>query len=294
MKLARYAEGRRTCLGRVEGDTVTQLLADDGSNTELLVRHLAGESRSGGAQHALDDVRLLAPIARPGKILCIGLNYADHCRESGMEPPAAPVLFAKYANAVIGPHEAISFDPRFSTQVDYEAELVAVIGRGCSRVGEAEALDCVAGYTIANDVSARDAQFSDGQWVRSKSFDTFCPLGPWITTADEIGDPQALAIRCWVGDELRQDGNTADMIFGVAALVSYLSQVITLEPGDVVLTGTPWGVGFARTPPVYLQDGDVVRVAVEGIGELVNPVHVAAAAATPPPPGTAGARQVVT
>ena len=202
------------------------------------------------------------------------LNYLDHVRESGMEPPKSPILFAKFANTIIGPDDAIRFDAEASSQVDYEAELVAVVGRQCSRVTEDHALDYIAGYTVGNDVSARDAQFSDGQWVRGKSFDTFCPLGPWIVTADEIPDPQILGIRCWVDGVLYQNSNTKEMIFPVRHLVSFLSRYISLEPGDVIMTGTPWGVGFARKPPVYLRDGNVVRLEVDGIGELSNPVRV--------------------
>ena len=273
MRLARYRAGGTVALGRVDGDHVEDLLVDDGcGGDDLIVRHLRGEGAPGESRR-LDAVTLLAPVVRPQKILCIGLNYRDHCRESGMAEPEKPLLFAKYPNAIIGPDEPICFDPADSSQVDFEAELVAVIGTRCHRVSAERALGHVAGYTVGNDVSARDAQFADSQWVRGKTFDTFCPLGPWITTADELPDPQQLGIRCWVGDRLFQDSSTAEMIFPVAELVSYLSRYITLEPGDLVLTGTPWGVGFARTPPVYLSDGDTVRIAIEGIGELANPVR---------------------
>lgn len=227
-----------------------------------------------GPAAPLASFRLLAPVAAPQKVLAIGLNYADHARESNVEPPAAPVLFVKTPNSIIGPGEPIRFSKDDSTQVDYEAELGLVIGRRARRVSEADALDHVLGYTLCNDVSARDAQFADGQWVRGKSFDTFCPLGPWIVTTDEIGDPQALGIRCRVNGETLQESSTAEMIFGCAALVSYLSRFMTLEPGDVIATGTPFGVGFARTPPVWLGDGDIVEVEVDGIGTLVNPVAV--------------------
>jgi 2-keto-4-pentenoate hydratase/2-oxohepta-3-ene-1,7-dioic acid hydratase in catechol pathway len=227
---------------------------------------------NGGSVFSLQEVEILSPMARPSKILCIGLNYLDHVRESGAEPPASPVLFAKYPNSLVGHGQEIRFDQANSTQVDFEVELAAVIGRRARNVDDADALSHVFGYTAANDVSARDVQFENSQWVRGKSFDTFCPMGPWVVTADELGNPQDLRLRCWVGDILYQDGRTSDMIFDVAHLVSYLSRTMTLEPGDLLLTGTPWGVGFARTPPVFLRDGDVVRIAIDRIGELVNQV----------------------
>lgn len=217
---------------------------------------------------------LLAPVAAPQKIVAIGLNYVDHAHESGIELPKAPVAFAKMPSSLVGHDAVISYARTSSEQVDYEAELAVVIGRRARNVPVGSALDHVFGYTACNDVSARDAQFADGQWVRGKSFDTFCPLGPWIVTSDEIGDPQCLAIQCRINGELLQDGTTKDMVFGVAEIVSYLSQVMTLEPGDVIATGTPVGVGFARTPPRYLTHGDVVEVEVEGIGALRNRVEV--------------------
>lgn len=226
------------------------------------------------AAFPLAEGRLLAPVRAPQKIIAIGLNYADHARESGMEPPEAPVAFVKLPSSIIGPDEPIQWRAQDSSQVDYEVELAVVIGRRTRDIAEADALDAVFGYTLCNDVSARDAQFADGQWVRGKSFDTFCPLGPWIVTTDAIADPQDLGIRCRVNGEVLQDSTTKEMIFGVAALVSYLSRFVTLEPGDVIATGTPFGVGFARTPPVFLGDGDVVEVEVDGIGTLSNPCSV--------------------
>ncbi len=221
--------------------------------------------------HRLSDVRLLAPIHRPGKVICVGLNYRDHAAESGMEIPETPILFAKFANALVGPGEPIVI-PRISVQIDYEAELGVVIGRSCRDVGVEHALDYVLGYTCVNDVSARDLQFGDGQWFRGKSLDTFCPIGPWIVTTDEIPNPQALGIRCIVNGQLLQDSSTKQMAFSVAELVSFISRGISLEPGDVISTGTPPGVGFARTPPVWLRPGDEVRVQIDSIGELLNPV----------------------
>jgi 2-keto-4-pentenoate hydratase/2-oxohepta-3-ene-1,7-dioic acid hydratase in catechol pathway len=211
-------------------------------------------------------------IPRPGKIVCVGLNYRDHAAEGGMDLPKAPLLFAKWPNTLIGHGDPIVLPPE-SAQVDYEAELGVVIGRRARDVAEGEALDYVLGYTAANDVSARDAQFADGQWLRGKSFDTFAPVGPAIVTPDQFGDVQAVRVLCRLNGETLQDGTTKEMIFGVAELISYTSRFWTLEPGDLILTGTPHGVGFARTPPVYLTDGDVVEVEVDRIGVLSNPVR---------------------
>jgi 2-keto-4-pentenoate hydratase/2-oxohepta-3-ene-1,7-dioic acid hydratase in catechol pathway len=218
----------------------------------------------------LDGHQLLAPIARPGKIIGIGRNYRDHAAEEGVEPPGAPLIFGKWPTTIVGPGADIRWDPALTAQVDYEAELGVVIGRPARRVGQAEALDYVLGYTCLNDVSARDLQFGDGQWVRGKSLDTFCPIGPAIVTTDEIPDPQRLRLSCTVNGERLQDATTADMYFGVAEIVSYCSQAFTLEPGDIIATGTPSGVGAFRKPPRYLRDGDVVVVEVEGIGRLEN------------------------
>ena len=211
------------------------------------------------------------PIPRPGKIVCVGLNYRDHADESAMDLPSAPLLFAKWPNGLIGPGEPIVL-PHQTKEVDYEAELGVVIGKPARRVAAERAFDHVAGYVCANDVSARDIQFGDGQWTRGKSFDTFCPVGPMVP-AGEIADPQSLSIRCLVNGEALQDGTTADMIFGVAELIAYISDGIELEEGDLVLTGTPPGVGFVRKPPVFLTDGDEVTVEIEGVGSLTNPVR---------------------
>jgi 2-keto-4-pentenoate hydratase/2-oxohepta-3-ene-1,7-dioic acid hydratase in catechol pathway len=212
------------------------------------------------------------PIQRPSKIVCAGLNYRDHAAESGLDVPETPVLFAIWPSAVIGPGEPIVL-PRVAPQrVDYEAELGVVIGRRTRGVSVDEALDAVAGYVCVNDVSARDVQRLDGQWTRAKSFDTFCPVGPRLVPADEIPDPQALRIRCLVNGEALQDSSTAEMVFSVAELIAFASDAITLEPGDLIATGTPAGVGFSREPPVYLQPGDEVTVEIEGVGALTNPI----------------------
>jgi 2-keto-4-pentenoate hydratase/2-oxohepta-3-ene-1,7-dioic acid hydratase in catechol pathway len=210
-------------------------------------------------------------IPRPGKIVCVGLNYRDHAEEGGMDLPKAPLLFAKWPNALIGHGDPIVLPPE-STQVDYEAELGVVIGTKARRVGERDALDHVEGYICLNDVSARDLQFADGQWTRGKSPDTFCPVGPRLVPREEIDDPQSLAIRCLVNGEALQDSSTAQMIFSVAEIIAYASQVITLEPGDLIATGTPAGVGIFREPKVLLSDGDEVSVEIEGLGTLTNPI----------------------
>ena len=213
-------------------------------------------------------------IAPPSKVLAIGLNYADHAGEQAVEPPKSPLIFVKTNNSICFDGDPITWCAEDSSQVDYEAELAVVIGTKARRVSEAAALNYVFGYTCCNDVSARDAQFGDKQWVRGKSFDTFCPLGPYIVTADEISDPQTLAIKCRVNGETLQDANTSQMIFGVAQLIAYCSRFMTLEVGDIIATGTPSGVGFARTPPIYLKDGDVCEIDIEKIGVLTNPVVV--------------------
>lgn len=215
------------------------------------------------------DLELLAPVPRPGKIICIGLNYRDHAKESGQEIPEQPILFAKFANSIVGPGAPVRIPPE-TTQVDYEAELGVVIGRTARRVSKEQALTHVAGYTCCNDVSARDLQLAVSQWTRGKAIDTFLPMGPVLCTADEIADPQALGIRCTVNGDLRQSSSTAEMIFGVAELIAFLSQTMTLEPGDVIATGTPPGVGMALDPPRWLAPGDEVAVEIDGVGILVN------------------------
>jgi len=280
VRIARVGIGQSSWVARVEGDTVTPIVeAPEGLGRDALRDALAAGVDLAAApavadSTTLDAVRLQSPLTAPTKVLAIGLNYADHARESGLEPPKSPVTFVKTNNSIVGPGDGIRYSKEDSEQVDYEAELAVVIGRRARHVSEADALGYVFGYTNCNDVSARDAQFSDGQWIRGKSFDTFCPLGPWVVTADEIPDPQALRIACRVNGTTLQDSTTGEMIFGVAAIISYLSRFMTLEPGDVIATGTPFGVGFARTPPVFLLNGDVVEIDIEGIGVLTNPVVV--------------------
>jgi 2,4-diketo-3-deoxy-L-fuconate hydrolase len=212
------------------------------------------------------------PIDRPGKIICVGLNYRDHAAEAGLDVPQRPVLFAKWPTALIGPDMPIVVPP-ISRQIDYEAELGVVIGRRVRAVSAEEALSAVAGFICVNDVTARDLQFADGQWTRAKSLDTFCPVGPALVPADEVPDPQHLRIRCLLNGEVVQDSSTENMIFSCSELIAFASEAIELEPGDLIATGTPAGVGFTCRPPVYLSPGDEVTVEIESVGTLTNPVH---------------------
>jgi 2-keto-4-pentenoate hydratase/2-oxohepta-3-ene-1,7-dioic acid hydratase in catechol pathway len=234
---------------------------------DLLVSYAAD---TGTGERDRDDVELLAPVENPEKVVCVGLNYVEHVEEGGQDRPENPVLFSKFPTAITGPGSAISWDADLTEEVDYEVELALVIGDRARRVAPGEATDHVAGYTVANDVSARDLQFADDQWVRGKSLDTFCPLGPAMVTGDELGDPNARSLWTDLNGERLQESTTANLIFGVDRLVSFCSDAFTLKPGDVILTGTPPGVGAFREPPVYLDDGDEITVGVEGIGELTN------------------------
>ncbi len=236
-----------------------------------LLKGLDASKAPRGLLTPLAKARLLAPIPKPGKITCVGLNYADHAREQGTEPPKQPIFFLKSGNTICGPGDAIQLPPN-SSQVDYEAEFAVVIGKRGKQIPEEKAYDYVAGYMILHDVSARDLQFSDGQWFRGKSCDTFAPTGPWIVTRDEIKDPHNLRISLTLNGETMQDSNTSNLIFKVPYLISYLSQSITWEVGDLISTGTPPGVGVFRKPPVFLATGDTVSVTVEGLGTLTNPV----------------------
>ncbi len=260
MKLVSYDGG----FGRVEGDVVVPMGSD------LMTYLETGESED-AAPIPLGDLRLTAPVRRPEKIMCIGLNYRDHAEESGMPPPEEPVLFTKFANSLAGHGEPVTL-PAATRQVDYEVELGVVIGRPGREVAVADALDHVAGYTCMNDLSARDLQFRGGQWTRGKAIDGFHPTGPWVVTPDEVHDPQALGLRCSVNGRLLQDSSTAQMIFSVAELVSFISLTMTLRPGDLISTGTPAGVGFTREPPVFLEDGDEVLVEIDGLGALRTPI----------------------
>jgi 2-keto-4-pentenoate hydratase/2-oxohepta-3-ene-1,7-dioic acid hydratase in catechol pathway len=227
----------------------------------------AGESGVETHDHAV--VRLGPPVPDPQKIVCLGLNYFDHAEEAGLTAPATPIFFAKFANSLAGPYDDV-IPPRTTERVDYEAELAVVIGRPARRVEEADALDYVAGAMVLNDVSARDLQLANNLWMGGKAIDTFAPCGPSLVLMDEVSDLQDLRVSTRVNGELRQDGTTASMIFGVAATISFLSEIMTLQPGDVIATGTPAGVGAFKEPPVFLKTGDMVETEVEGLGILRN------------------------
>lgn len=244
--------------------TTTPELADAGD----ALAALDVESLGGGAV----DPSFLAPVVAPGKLMAIGLNYADHIRETGSNTPPNPILFMKANTSITGPEDDIVVDPDMTAMADYENELTVIIGRRSKGIAKDQALDAVFGYTIGNDVTARDCMKVDGQLVRSKSFDTYCPTGPWITTADEIPDPQALGIRTLVNGELRQDSSTSEMVYAVDHLIYFLAKGMTLEPGDVLMTGTPHGVGFVMDPPRALSPGDLVECEIEGLGKLHNRV----------------------
>jgi 2,4-diketo-3-deoxy-L-fuconate hydrolase len=270
LKLVTYSvDGGEPRVGSLEGEEIRPLAHED--MIEFI--EYGGSPEPGEDTVSLGEARIHAPITRPQKVIGIGLNYEDHAAETGADIPEKPIVFAKYPNTVIGHGEAIRIPP-ITEQADYEAELAVVVGRAARNVSESEALDYVFGYANANDVSSRDLQFSEGgQWTRSKSIDTFCPIGPYIATRDEIEDPQDLSIRCILNGEVMQDGTTSKMIFSVAELVSFLSQGMTLVPGDVIVTGTPPGVGSARDPQVWLKAGDEVTIEIEGLGTLTNPVE---------------------
>ena len=235
---------------------------------------LRGDARTweaDGIATPLSRVRLWAPVVDPDKIICMGRNYRAHAEEGGGQVPEAPELFAKFANSLVGHNWPIQL-PANSQEVDYEAELAVVIGSRAKEVSAATALEYVAGYTILHDVSARDYQLKTSQWLAGKGMDTFAPMGPWIVTADEISDPQRLQMKLELGGRVLQDANTSTMVFSVAESIAFISSVMTLEPGDVISTGTPEGVGFVRKPPIYLKAGDVVSITIDGIGTLSNPV----------------------
>lgn len=253
----------------VSGPTNREVLKAGPSLWERLVER--AEARAGSPHHRLSDVRLGPPVPDPDKIIGLGLNYRDHAEEAALELPAAPMLFAKFRNSLVGPHDPIVL-PRASERVDYEAELAVVVGRRAKDVPEDRALEHVAGVMAFNDVSARDLQLETSQWMAGKAIDTFAPCGPALVLLDEIDDVQDLAVRARVNGRVLQDGTTAHMIFSVAATVAWVSRLMTLEPGDIIATGTPAGVGFKREPPILLEDGDVVEVEIDRIGTLRNPV----------------------
>jgi 2-keto-4-pentenoate hydratase/2-oxohepta-3-ene-1,7-dioic acid hydratase in catechol pathway len=281
MKLATFSTDAAARVGIVLGDEIVDLSeAAPALPREMTALLAAGAPALAEAERALalrapriplDDVKLEAPLLRPPKILAIGLNYADHVRESGLEPPKVPTVFNKQSTAVAGPYDPIHL-PRVSQALDYEGELGFVVGRRCRHVPVEHAREVIAGYVVVNDVSVRDWQLRSPTMTMGKSFDTHCPLGPWITTADEVGDPHGLRLRTWVNGELRQDSSTKELLVDCYELVAHLSTAFTLEPGDVVPTGTPAGVGISMKPPRLLRAGDVVRVEIEQLGQIENPV----------------------
>lgn len=286
MKIAAFSTQTGQHIGVPEGEGFTSLTAlspdefppciktfiKGGADLRYKAEQLIEQYQGGDAWFALADITILPPIPQPEKIICVGLNYIDHCKETGMEPPASPVIFSKYANAIIGLNDSIEI-PVNSNEVDFEAELAIVIGKEAKRVTEEEANDYVFGYTIMNDISARDQQFADGQWSRGKTADTFAPVGPVIATSDEVGNPHELAISLELNGEIMQDSNTNNLIFTVPQIVSFLSQSMTLKPGDLIATGTPPGVGMGRNPKVWLKDGDTMSIKIEKIGTLSNSVR---------------------
>jgi 2-keto-4-pentenoate hydratase/2-oxohepta-3-ene-1,7-dioic acid hydratase in catechol pathway len=261
------ADDART--GIVDGDEVADL--GDVDLLAVLAEPDAAGAAADGQRFPLEDVELLAPVPRPGKLLAIGINYADHIAETGATAPEFPVFFNKQTTCVTGPSDPIHV-PRVSAQVDYEGELGIVIGRRCRHVPEDRAHEVIGGYLVVDDVTVRDWQKRTPTWTLGKSFDTHGPTGPWVVTPDEVGDPHALRLRTWVSDELLQDASTAGMIFDCYDQIATLSTVCTLEPGDIISTGTPAGVGFTRTPPRYLVPGDRVRIEIENVGTIDNPV----------------------
>lgn len=251
---------------------ISSILDAIAAGSELAAKAAAfAEAAPKASQTPISSVRLLAPIPRPRKLICVGLNYRDHAEETHSEIPSVPTIFNKFATAVIGPGDKIVL-PKVSKSPDYEAEFAFVIGRGGRHIRAEDWRDHIFGYTIVNDVSARDYQRATTQWLMGKTFDTFAPMGPWIVTADEIEDPHALDISMTINGEVLQNSNTRNLIFKIPDLVSFLSSVFTLEPGDIVSTGTPAGVGMARKPPRFLRPGDDVVVRIAGIGELRNSV----------------------
>ncbi len=281
MKLATFTHAGSTRIGVVRGDELVDLAAAAPELPRDLIaflslgqraRQRAGEVASAtGARLPLAELKLEAPVPRPPKYLAIGLNYADHVAESGLEPPRFPTVFNKQSTCVVGPHDEVHM-PRVSSALDYEGELAFVIGKRCRHVPRRRAPEVIAGYLVANDVSVRDWQLRTPTWTIGKSFDTHGPLGPWLTTSDEVGDPHGLGLRTWVNGELRQSSNTKELIFDCFALVEHLSTAFTLEVGDVIATGTPGGVGISMKPPRLLAVGDVVRIEIDGLGELRNEV----------------------
>lgn len=254
--------------GRLPNDM--RSFIEQGDSALNLAREIASKGSANGTPES--DVKIHAPISNSSKLIAIGLNYMDHVRETGSKVPQLAIMFTKYTTAIVGPGDEVRWDPVMTSKVDWEAELAVVIGKRASKVKEEDAFDYIFGYMNCNDVSARDLQTEKGdQWIMGKSLDTFAPLGPYLVTKDEIPDPNNLSIRCVVNGQVMQDSNTREMIFKIPYLIAYLSSGITLLPGDIITTGTPDGVGMGRKPPVFLRNGDVMTVEIEGLGQLTNP-----------------------
>ncbi len=279
MKLVRFRYQNAVRLGVLQDEATVVPLSEAyrGSMTAFLAEGTAALQRARESLERtsvpLSEVQLLAPIADPPKILCVGQNYRDHCEEQNQPIPERPILFSKYATAINDPEGTISLLPGISDQIDYEAELAVVIGKQGRHISEAAAMEYVAGYLCANDVTARDIQFGDKQWVRGKTPDGFFPIGPYLVTADEIPDPHTLDISLTLNGHVMQRSNTSNLIFRIPYLISYFSRTMTLQPGDILSTGTPGGVGVFRNPPIFLKAGDVVTVTIQGLGTLRNFVH---------------------
>jgi 2-keto-4-pentenoate hydratase/2-oxohepta-3-ene-1,7-dioic acid hydratase in catechol pathway len=281
MKLLQFIhkedKSRKLRVGMMEEDGQVRVFKTDGTARDFIRacaasgdwRAEADRLAAGGEVISLDEIEWLSPLTDPDKIICIGLNYHDHVIESNMKVPEKPVLFPKFNNCLVG-HEAVVVIPEEVAQCDYEVELAVVIGKTASKVSLEEAMDYVFGYTVLNDVSARDIQLNEAQWTRGKAIDGFAPTGPWIVTRDEIDNPGNLSISLTLNGETMQNSNTRELIFDIPYLISFLSRTITLQPGDLISTGTPPGVGMGKKPPVWLKDGDVVEATVQGIGSLRN------------------------
>lgn len=267
MKIIQYYVERKARVGVVKDDRIIPFLFP-GDSVDLIKQNNTPPLDEHNPL-PIEEVKSAPPIISPTKIIAIGLNYKGHIKESKGNLPKVPIIFSKFPNSIVGNGDHIRWHKNVTKKVDYEAELAVIIGREMKNVSEEQAFDGIFGYTCANDVSARDLQFSDGQWTRGKSLDTFCPIGPWIVTKDDI-NPDNLDIRCYLNGTLMQDSNTNEMIFPVSRLVSFLSKHFTLYPGDIILTGTPEGVGAFRKPSVWLKDGDEITVEIEGIGKLCN------------------------
>jgi len=270
MKIAQFYDKEYIQLGIIENNN---LIPCDFKGEMIDFITTKSTCKPSGSAIALDSITLAPPVSSPSKIVAMGLNYKDHIRESRGEVPNSPLIFAKFPNSLIGHKDVITWDVNLTKKVDFEAELAVVIGKKVHKCSETDAMEAIFGYTCANDVSARDLQFGDGQWVRGKSLDTFCPLGPWITTADDIPDPHSLGIQCWLNGQIMQDSTTGMMVFKLPEIISFLSHNFTLLPGDIILTGTPHGVGAFREPSIYMKDGDEIVVEIDKIGKLMNVCH---------------------